>query len=212
MLSFSRPHPGRYRILRRWAALWGSLSLSLLLGGCATPQYATETRYVPPAGEAGLECLRGCHLDMMACQADCSSRRQACVRQIEPDVDAAFEAALRRYEIERRHYMRERQFYQLDRAMRIGLYRDPFYFGFPGAIWYPDHYYNDPPVPPAAPDRAAIRAELIDRQCNQPCGCQAAFDACYIGCGGQLEKRTVCIKHCGPNDPLPARLDSSGGS
>ncbi|MFW6323298.1 MAG: hypothetical protein ACOC02_06720 [Guyparkeria sp.] len=183
-----------------------------VLAGCAAPRYATEVRYLPPATEAGQSCLRGCHTDMQACQADCQSRRQSCIAGIEPEVDAAFDQALRQYDAERRVYMRERQYYQLDRAMHFGLYRDPFYYGYPSSFWLTDHYYDDPPVPPEAPSREAIRAAVIDEQCNLDCGCQAAFDQCYVGCGGQIERRVVCVENCddeAPRSRIPA--EPAGG-
>ncbi|MFP4639691.1 MAG: hypothetical protein ACLFMY_04545 [Guyparkeria sp.] len=197
-------------ICRRWSGQWRAavlLSVSaFLLSACAAPRYATEVRYAPPATEAGMTCLKGCHVELQACQADCQSRREACIAGIEPRVDAAFEEALKRYELERRHYMRERQFYQLDQALHFGFYHHPFYYGYPGypgPFWSTDRYWDDPPVPPVAPDRAVIRAEVIDRHCNEPCGCQEAFDQCYVDCGGQVERRVVCIENCREGDPLP---------
>ena len=187
------------------AALAG---LALLLAGCAGPRYATEVRYIPPTGEAGQACLKGCHTDMRACQADCQSRREACIANIGPQVDAAFDQALRQYEAERRVYMRERQFYQLDRSLHIGFHRDPFYYGYPAPFWYTDRYFDDPPVPPEAPSRAAIREQVIDEQCNIDCGCQPAFDQCYVGCGGQVERRVVCIENCDGEAPV-SRIPST---
>lgn len=194
-------------IFRRWAGSWRSAFLlaasALVLSACASPRYATEVRYVPPATEAGMACLQGCHVEMKACQADCQSRREACIAGIEPRVDVAFEEALKRYEVERQRYMRERQFYQLDHALNFGYYHHPFYYGYPGPFWYTDRFYDDPPVPPAAPDRATIRKRVIDQHCNEPCGCQEGFDQCYVGCGGQVERRVVCIENCRETDPLP---------
>ncbi len=179
------------------------LAAVVVLAGCASPRYATEVRYLPPSSEAGQACLRGCHTDMQACQADCQSRRQSCIAGIEPEVDAAFEQALRQYEAERRAYMRERRYYQLDRVMSFGLYRDPFYYGYSSSFWLTDRYYHDdPPVPPEAPGREAIRAQVIDRECNVDCGCQTAFDQCYIGCGGQVERRVVCVENCDDEAPV----------
>ncbi len=197
VISFCR------RCLVSWRGAVLLAASAFLLSACAAPRYATEVRYVPPAGEAGMSCLEGCHVELEACQADCQSRRAACIESIEPRVDAAFEEALKRYEVERRHYMREREFYRLDRALHFGYYRHPFYYGYPDPFWYTDRYWDDPPVPPAAPDRASIRAQLIDRHCNEPCGCQEGFDQCYVGCGGQVERRVVCIENCREGDPLP---------
>ncbi|MFN2381189.1 MAG: hypothetical protein ABR561_01385 [Guyparkeria sp.] len=191
------------------------LTAAVLLAGCAAPRYATEVRYLPPTSEAGLSCLQGCQIDMQACQADCQSRRQSCIAGIGPQVDDAFEQALRQYEAERRVYMRERQSYQLDHAMRFGLYRDPFYFGYPASFWYTDRFYDDPPVPPAAPSRESVRAEVIDRECNIDCGCQGAFDQCYIGCGGQVERRMVCLENCDGEKPasrIPANPNVGPGT
>lgn len=180
------------------------LLAAMLLSACAAaPRYATEVRYVPPAGTQAQQCLQGCRVEMQACQADCQSRREACIEEIEPQVDAAFAEALKRYDVERQHYMRERQFYQIEHALHFGYYHHPFYYSYPGPFWYTDRYWDDPPVPPAAPDRAAIRERVIDEQCNQPCGCQAAFDQCYVGCGGQVERRVVCIENCREGDPRP---------
>jgi len=190
-------------IAHRWAGWAGLLMLATLLSACAAPRYATEVRYLPPTGEAAQRCLDGCRVEMQACQADCQSRREACIREIEPQVEAAFDEALRRYEIERRAYMRERQFYEIEHALHFGYYHHPFYYGYPGPFWFTDRYWDDPPVPPAAPDRAAIRERVIDRECNPGCGCQQAFDQCYIGCGGQVERRVVCVEHCREGDPRP---------
>ena len=178
------------------------IALAVLLAGCAGPRYATEVRYIPPASEAGQACLKGCQIDMQACQADCQSRRQSCIANIEPRVDVAFEQALRQYEAERRVYMRERQFYRLDRTLSFGFYHHPFYYGYPDPFWYTDRYFDDPPVPPAAPSRAAIRERLVDEECNIDCGCQPAFDQCYVGCGGQVERRVVCIENCDGEAPV----------
>ena len=187
------------------------VAVAVLLAGCAGPRYATEVRYLPPGSEAGQACLKGCHVEMQACQADCQSRRQSCIANIEPTVDAAFDQALRQYEAERRVYMRERQFYQLDRTLSFGFYRHPFYYGYPDPFWYTDRYFDDPPVPPAAPSRAAIRERLIDEQCRIDCGCQSAFDRCYLGCGGQIERRVVCIENCDGEAPA-SRIPSTPAS
>jgi hypothetical protein len=203
-------NPNRYRS----AGLALVAGLAVLLAGCAGPRYATEVRYLPPATEAGQACLQGCHTDMRACQADCQSRRETCIAGIEPQVDAAFDQALRQYEAERKVYMRERQFYQLDRTLSFGFYHHPFYYGYPDPFWYTDRYFDDPPVPPAAPSRAAIRERLVDEQCNIDCGCQAAFDQCYVGCGGQIERRVVCIENCDGEAPvsrIPATQASPQG-
>ncbi|MFI9654018.1 hypothetical protein ABGV17_04705 [Guyparkeria sp. GHLCS8-2] len=179
-----------------------ALAAAVALAGCAGPRYATEVRYLPPTSQAGLSCLQGCQTGMQACQADCQSRRQSCIAGIQPRVDAAFDQALRQYEAERRVYMRERQYYRLDRAMQFGLYRDPFYYGYPASFWYTDRFYDDPPVPPRAPSRDEVRAAVIDRECNFDCGCQTAFDQCYIGCGGQVERRVVCVENCDGEAPV----------
>ena len=191
------------------------------LAGCASPQYATEVRYLPPATEAGQSCLRGCQTDMQACQADCQSRRQSCIAGIEPQVEAAFDQALREYEAARRVYLRERQYYQIDRTLSFGFYRHPFYYGYgyPAPFWYTDRYFDDPPIPPEAPSREAIRERVIDEQCNIDCGCQAAFDQCYVGCGGQIDRRVVCVANCDGEAPVSrvpatpnAEPRSSGGA
>ncbi|MFO7808108.1 hypothetical protein [Guyparkeria sp.] len=179
-----------------------ALAAAVALAGCAGPRYATEVLYQPPTSQAGLSCLPGCQTDMQACQADCQSRRQSCIAGIGPQVDAAFDQALRLYDAERRVYMRERQYYQLDRAMQFGLYRDPFYYGYPASFWYTDRFYDDPPVSPRPPSRDEIRAAVIDRECNIDCGCQSAFDQCYIGCGGQVERRVVCVENCDGEAPV----------
>jgi len=189
---------------RRWSVAGLLLGLAVMAGlaGCAGPRYATEVRYLPPTTEAGLSCIQGCQTDRQACQSDCRARRESCIADIGPKADAAFEEALRRYEAQRRVYLRELQFYRLDRAMHVGFYRDPFYFGYPGPFWYTDRYLDDPPIPPEAPDRAAIRQQLIDQQCSLQCGCQGAFDQCYVGCGGQVERRVVCIENCDGETPV----------
>lgn len=197
----------------RMASLLALVALAAVvaLSGCAGPRYATEVRYLPPTSQVGLSCLQGCQTDMQACQSDCQSRRQSCIAGIGPQVDAAFDQALRQYDAERRVYMRERQYYQLDRAMQFGLYRDPFYYGYPASFWFTDRFHDDPPIPPEAPSREAIRAAVIDQECNIDCGCQAAFDQCYVGCGGQVERRVVCVENCDGEAPvsrIPANPNS----
>ena len=187
-------------VIRAGAVL--TLAVALLLTGCAGPRFATEMRYVPPGGEAGEACLQGCHIDMQACRADCQSRRESCIEGIEPRVDTAFERVLRQYEADRKLYLRELQFYRLERAVHFGFYHHPFYYGTSGPFWHTDRYLDDPPIPPIPPSRAGIRQQVIAEHCEIECGCQARFDQCYLGCGGRIEREVLCIENC--DDVAPA--------
>lgn len=186
----------------------GSILSVLLLSGCASPRYVPQTSYIPPQGTQAQMCIQGCQTKLQACQADCTARRNACVAKIEPQVDQAFQEALKRYEIQRQQYEADRQSWMMDRQFdwAVGYgWPYPYHRHYYSSFWLTDRpYYNQPPVPPPAPSKQAIRAQMIQEHCNVPCDCQHQFDQCYVGCGGTVQHRMVCVENCGPNDPRPS--------
>ena len=185
-------------------------SLSLLivgaLAGCATPQYATQTTFIPPQTSAGLACISHCQTELQQCQNTCAAARQSCIANIEPAAQEAFATALKTYEAERKKYEIDRQFYELNRTMRMGYSYPVFVPGY-GWVMRPGFYqdfYDDPPTPPVAPSLAEERKRLIQEQCDSaPCPCEQNFEQCYVGCGGGVKKTVVCIANCKDSDPKP---------
>ena len=74
------------------------------MAGCATPQYQTNVRLIPPADAPGRACVQDCEAGKTACQNDCQARYQACAKTLEPQVEARYLAALKQYELELKQY------------------------------------------------------------------------------------------------------------
>lgn len=177
------------------------LAASLL--GCATPRYQTVYRYEPPAEPAGRTCLERCERELMGCQDRCQAVYQACLKGIEPEARNRHEDALKRYEGELAQYRRDLDRYQL--SLSLGWGHGPWWYGHGGYGWhdpwwpyggYGPHYY--PPLPPVPPSYAEEFARLRAEKCDRDCGCQPAYDACFLGCGGRKVPEERCIANCPP--------------
>ncbi len=179
-------------------ALAGALAL---LAGCATPQYQTTVRFVPPADAAGRACVQGCETQKTACQAGCQARYTACTQGLDAQVEAGYAEALKQYEVDLKRYAAALRRYETD--LRFD-WATAWPWGYP--YRYP--YWYDPwpgpsyPLPrePKMPTREGVRARLEQTRCQADCGCLPAYDACYAGCGGQRISETVCVKHCPPGN------------
>ena len=52
---------------------------------------------------------------------------------------------------------------------------------------------------PAAPNKPSLSEETTRvraLRCENECGCQDGFKACYISCGGQVETLRYCLENC----------------
>ncbi|MEW6120453.1 MAG: hypothetical protein AB1593_10240 [Pseudomonadota bacterium] len=177
-------------------ALVGALAM---LAGCATPQFQTTVRYVPPADAAGRACIRGCEAEKAACQADCQARYAACAQGLDAEAETRYTEALKQYETDLKRYAAALRRYEMDLRfewLHAWPARHPYRYPY---WWDPWPWPSYPPPPePTLPTREAVRAELEKTRCQADCGCLPAYDACFTGCGGQRISETVCVKNCPP--------------
>ena len=173
-----------------------ALALFAAVAGCATPQYQTTVRLIPPTDAPGLVCVQDCEVKKIACQDQCQSRYQDCVKEIEPLVEVRYVEALRQYELELRRYAAALRHYEIQLRfdwLRGYPYRHPYWWDpWPG-LYFPPPYRE-----PAMPTRDGVRTQLAAERCQADCGCLPAHDACFVGCGGQRVTETICIKNCPP--------------
>jgi hypothetical protein len=171
------------------------LALLAAMAGCATPQYQTTVRLIPPVDAQGRACVQDCEARKTACQTDCQTRYQACAQAVEPQVEARYVEALKQYELELRQYAAALRHYEMQLHFEW-MHSYPYYpYG-----WYPWPGPSFPPPyrEPVMPTRDSVRAQLVKSNCQEDCGCLPAYDACFVGCGGQRVSETVCIKNCPP--------------
>jgi hypothetical protein len=171
-----------------------ALVLSALVAGCATPQYQTTVRLIPPADEAGRECVQNCEAGKTACQTDCQSRYQSCAKRLEPEIETRYAEALKQYALDLKRYANALRHYEMQLQfewLHSYPYRHPYWWDpWPGP-------YFPPPYPePEMPTRESVRAQLEKSNCQADCGCLPAYDSCFVGCGGQRLSETVCVKNC----------------
>lgn len=170
-----------------------------LLAGCATPQYQTTVRFVPPPDAAGRACVEGCEAKKTACQADCSERFTACAKGLDARVEAGYVEALKQYETDLKRYAAALRRYEMDLRFdwfHAWPYRHPYRYPYWFDPWPTPRY--PPPPEPNPPTREGVRTQLEKTHCQADCGCLPAYDACYTGCGGQRIQETVCVKNCPP--------------
>ena len=179
---------------------FSALVLLAALAGCATPQYQTTVRLIPPADAQGRACVTDCEARKNACQADCQARYQACVKGIEPQVEARYAEALKRYELELKQYAAALRRYEMELHFEW-LRSYPYSYPYRHPYWWdpwPGMYFPPPYREPAMPTREGVRTRLAAENCQADCGCLPAYDTCFVGCGGQRVSETVCIKNCPP--------------
>jgi len=171
-----------------------ALLLFAVMAGCATPRYQTTVRLIPPEDPQGRACVQECETRKTACQTDCQTRYQACAKALEPQVEARYAEALKRYELELKQYAADLRHYEMQLRFEW-LHRYPY--GYP--YWW-DPWPSFPPLyrEPVMPTRDGVRAQLVKSNCQEDCGCLPAYDACFVGCGGQRVSETVCVKNCPP--------------
>lgn len=168
---------------------------TVVMVGCATPQYQTSVRMIPPSGAQGRACVQTCDATKAACQADCQARHQACAKKIESQVEARYTEALKHYELELQRYAADLRHYEMQLRFEW-LHSYPFH-----PYWWdpwPGPAFPPPYREPAMPTRDGVRAQLVKSNCQDDCGCLPAYDACFVGCGGQRVSETLCIKNCPP--------------
>lgn len=168
------------------------LLLPLLLAACASPRMEIVQRLEPPADPAGQACARGCAATLQTCQADCAQRRTACLADLKPEQERAWEAALKRYEAALDSWRLDLQAYEFQ--LWAGWHHGPWWYG---PAWrYPLVGPGMTPPAPARPDRAQVDAAVARDKCDPDCGCQPPYEACVLGCGGRRISETRCLAHC----------------
>jgi hypothetical protein len=179
---------------------FAALALLAVTAGCATPQYQSSVRLIPPTDAAGRACVQACEAKKTQCQSDCQTRYQACVKDIEPQLEARYAEALKKYEIDLKQYAMALRRYEMDlRFQSLNSYPYPYPYPYWWNPWPAP--YVPPPFPysePTMPTRDSVRAQLVKQHCEADCGCLPAYDGCFVGCGGQRLTETVCIKNCPP--------------
>jgi hypothetical protein len=173
------------------------LAALLLLAGCATSQYQTTVRLIPPDEAAGLACTQDCETKKNACQADCQARYQACAQALAPEVETHYAEALKLYELDLRRYAAELRHFELQ--MHFAWIHSTPYYGFYWWDPWPWPYFPPPYPEPVMPTREGVRAQLENANCQADCGCLPAHDTCFVGCGGRIVRETVCVRNCPPN-------------
>jgi len=173
--------------LGAWAALF------MLVAGCtAGPRYQTVKRHVPPEGATAQACLTQCAAATEHCKRDCEARYQACAKSVLPDAQARYGDLLRQYDAALAQYRWELDRYRMDLMMGWG-WGDPYWGPWGGTGWYPAF---PPPLPPAAPSLDREIARFTAERCDRDCGCQSAYDSCFLACGGRIEHESRCIANC----------------
>ena len=175
---------------------FAAAALLTLMAGCATPLYQTTVHLIPPADAQGRACVQDCEAKKTACQADCQSRYQACAKAIEPQVEARYVEALKQYELDLKRYAAALRHYEMQLQFEW-LHSYPFGHPYWWDPW-PGPAFPPPYREPAMPTRDGVRAQLEKLNCKDDCGCLPAYDACFVGCGGQRVSETVCIRNCPP--------------
>jgi hypothetical protein len=183
------------------SAAFAAVILLGMLAGCATPQYQTIVHLVPPADAQGRACVQDCDATKTACQTECQSRYQACAKALEPQVEARYEAALKQYELELKQYAAVLRRYEMELQFDW-MYSYPYHhpYSYPYGWWdpWPRPYFPPSYREPVMPTRDSVRAQLLKANCQDDCGCLPAYDTCFVGCGGEIVRETVCIKNCPP--------------
>lgn len=186
--------------------------LSLLVVSCG-PQYRVVDDYVPPADNSGKRCLKQCQKEKNRCQRKCTRKRQHCLADAEmlakddyPQAMDHYANELEKYTLAQDLYQHKYDHYRNEKDWlnkRISNLKVDCREGDRHAckkrknlIRKRNHLHQPArPLRPFRPTLVSITKEYQEA-CKSDCGCDENFRSCYIGCGGQVKSRSICVENC----------------
>jgi len=178
----------------------------VFLSACS-PKYKVVKEYVAPKISNGNSsvCLGLCQSKKSSCKSSCKRAFDSCKPK-------ALKVANKRYEQKMKEYIKALEDYA-NQAQRndfdlnfayIGPIGRPYYYDSP---YYRDHFfmdrmfwyeprYNYLGPKPKKPTLEAEKLKAEGEICDLDCGCSDGYDECFMGCGGSVLNKKVCIENC----------------
>ena len=187
----------RYMILIFWI---------VFLSACS-PKYKTVKEYMAPkvANENSSVCLGLCQNKKSSCKSKCKRAFDSCKIKAHKTADKRYKEKMDGYVKALEDYAQRAQQNDFDLNFayigpigypyynRSPYYRDRFFMD--SMFWYePRFNYLG-----AKPKKPSLEAETLKAEseiCDLDCGCSDGFDECFIGCGGSILNKKVCIENC----------------
>jgi hypothetical protein len=183
------------------------LVLSMLFFTACSPKYKVVKEYHPPkitnSSEATI-CIGLCESKRTVCKTKCEEAFGSCKVKAHRIAKERYATKMQKYTAQLESYVNSIQPYNYDmRFYHFDYYGYPFYYprygygGFANSLfWYdPMPYYSYAPKP----KKPSLEQEKLKAEaefCDLDCGCSQKFDTCYIGCGGQVVSKKLCIENC----------------
>ena len=175
---------------------------TLFFIGCS-PKYKVVNEYVMPQTESGKSCLSECQKQYGSCKEICKANFEICKTKAHIQAQENFERKMHKYSILLESYLDDMEMYQLEVDL---MYFDGFYGGY-GRYGYSGYYYPrrmfmmhpGSMYRPARPLKPSLTQEiqLAEMQmCQIDCGCTKTYDNCFVGCGGSVKAKQICIENC----------------
>ena len=182
---------------------------TLLMMSACSPKYKTIKEYHAPRSNdsaTSTACLQTCQSARQACNTTCETTFKTCKIKANQVAQERYEAKIQHYTQQLERYVNEMQlnnfnayFYDFD-YHGYPYYRSRYGLGYGGfhhsLIWYdPMPFYNYAPKP----RKPSLKVEQLKAQeefCDADCGCTQTYDNCYIGCGGEILNKKICIENC----------------
>lgn len=187
----------------------------LLFSGCG-PRYVIKNQYIPPPQRNAQACLDTCANTRAHCQGICQQNYQYCLddayvkaKAVERDEQREYEMAYLRYNMDFssfQHHIRiwERDYHDYSRDLahfqnKCEREKDAYACQKRDELRnYMNRLKRDRPREPRAPARLSFEQILVNQQsfCTTNCGCEQAYDNCFVGCGGQVIFHKICVENC----------------
>jgi len=184
------------------------LVCSLLFLSACSPKYKVVKEYHPPkiaqSSEATI-CTGLCESKRSACKQKCESAFSSCQVKAHRIAKQRYAAKMQAYTNQLENYVDDMDARNFDMNFSyFGYYGYPYYYprygGYANSLfWYdpmPYYYHTNYRSKPQKPSLAQEKLKAEAEVCDLDCGCTQSFDSCYIGCGGQVVSKKICIENC----------------
>jgi len=172
---------------------------ALFFIGCS-PKYRAIHEYKAPTSDEGKVCLVECQKKLATCKEICKANFETCKVKAEKAARESYEKKMKEYTIRLEQYASDIEMFELERSL---YYDDFFGYGYYGRGFYrPRHLFWASPMPlfvPKKPVKPSLEKEIQVaemKMCQIDCGCTKSYDNCFIGCGGEVKTKEVCIENC----------------